>query len=281
MASYDLAVGPPSRFIVGIYNEKRGPVGFGTVPMRFFFLSKDQPTGTAAPQPGPVATASYLPLPGSAPAPGDTSKPAYLATDQRGVYAAQVAFDRPGYWGVEATVDLDGPKTIKKGFKVLPAHEVPAVGDAAVASQNLTVAQAATSPAAVDSRASASAPVPDAELHQSTVAQAMAEKRPVVLVIATPTYCESLFCGPVTDMVAGLTKDYPDRARYIHVEVWKNYEAQELNDAAREWIARGEGATEPWVFLIGADGKVSLRLDNVATRQELEPHLRGLPAVAA
>lgn len=279
VASYDLAVGPPARFILGIFNEKRGPVGYGTVPMKFFFLGTEQPTGT--PQPGPTATGSYLPLPGSPPPPADTSKTTYLSTEQRGVYAAQIAFDRPGVWGVEATVDLDGPNVIRLGFKVLPAHEVPAPGDAAPASQNLTVAAAGTSPGAVDSRASGTTPVPDPELHQGTVAQALAEKRPVLLVVSTPTYCESLFCGPVTDVVAGLAKDYGDRARFIHIEVYKNYEKQELNDAAREWIARGKSINEPWVFLVGADGKVSFRLDNVATRGELEPHMRALPAMGA
>lgn len=279
VASYDLAVGPPGRLILGMFNEARGPIGYGTVPMRFFFLGTDQPSGT--PQPGPTATGTYLPLPGSPPPPADTSKTAYLPTDQRGVYATQVAFDRPGFWGVEATADLDGPQTVRVAFQVLPARQVPAAGDAAIASQNLTVAAAATSPSAVDSRASATAPVPDPELHQTTVAQALAEKRPVLLVISTPTYCESRFCGPVTEMAAELAKQHGDRARFIHIEVWKDFRAKQLNDAAKEWIARGEDVNEPWVFLIGADGKVTVRLDNVAGRGELEPQLRALPTMRA
>lgn len=279
VASYDLAVGPPGRFTLGIFNEARGPIGYGTVPMRFFFLGTDKPSGT--PQPGPTATGAYLPLPGSPPPPADTSKTVYLSTDQRGVYATQVAFDRPGVWGVEATVDLDGPNTIKVGFKVLPAREVPGVGDPAIASQNLTLDAAATSPAAVDSRASATAPVPDPELHQTTVAQALAEKRPVLLVISTPTYCESRFCGPVTEVASELAKQYADRARFIHIEFWKDFRAEQLNDAAKEWIGRGESVNEPWAFLIGTDGRIAVRLDNIATRGELEPPLRSLPPMPA
>ncbi|MGH9896959.1 MAG: hypothetical protein ACREA0_34165, partial [bacterium] len=205
----------------------------------------------------------------------------YLPTDQRGVYAAQVPFDRAGFWEVEATVDLGGPQTARSTFKVLPSHQVPAPGDAAPASQSLTVSTPGAAPAAIDSRASEATPVPDPELHQTTVAQALAEKRPVLLVISTPTYCVSQFCGPVTDMVAELAKAYGNRARFIHIEVWKDYKAQQLNDAAREWIARGENVNEPWVFLIGADGKISIRLDNVASRTELEPALRSLPILQA
>ena len=101
--------------------------------------------------------------------------------------------------------------------------------------------------------------------------------------ISTPTYCVSLFCGPVTDMVSGLAKDYANRARFIHVEVWKDYKAQQLNDAAKEWIARtpDQDINEPWVFLIGADGKIAARFDNVVTRSELEPLLQKLPPMKA
>lgn len=282
VASYDLAVGPPARFLIGIFNQSRGPIGYGTVPLRFFYLGVDKPqTGTVQAQPGPTATGSYLPLAGSPPPSGDTSKALYLPTDQRGVYTAQVPFDRAGYWGVEATVDLGGPQTVRIPFQVLPSHQVPAPGDAAPASQNLTVSTPGAAPATIDSRASETTPVPDPELHQTTVAQALTEKRPVLLVISTPTYCESRFCGPVTDMAGELAKEYGNRARFIHIEVWKDYRAQQLNDAAQEWIARGQDINEPWVFLIGADGKVTLRSDNVASRIEIEPALRSLPAMRA
>jgi len=274
-ASYDLAVGPPSRVMFGMFNEAKGPIGYGTAALSFFFLGENSAAGT--PQPGPTATGTYLPLPGSPSPPADTSKPVYLPTEQRGVYAADVAFDRPGFWGVSAVIDLDGSQKVNKAFKVLPKHDVPMPGDPAPATQNLTVSNPGAPPEAIDSRASAGSPVPDADLHQTTVAQALAEKRPVLLVVSTPTYCVSLFCGPITDLVGELAKQYGDRARFIHVEVWKDFKAQQLNDAAREWIARGADINEPWVFLIGADGKVAARFDNIATRGEMEALLQKLP----
>jgi hypothetical protein len=275
VASYDVAVGPAGRFMFGMFNEAKGPIGYGTAAFSFFFLGTNSAGETR--QPGPTATATYIPLPGSPPPPGDATKPVYLPTDQRGVYAADVAFDKPGFWGVAAVVDLGGPQEVKTAFKVLPKHAVPAVGDAAPATQNLVVNSPGASPESIDSRASANTPVPDAELHQTTVAQALAEKRPVVLVVSTPTYCVSLFCGPVTDMVADLAKTYATKARFIHIEVWKDYKAQLLNDAAKEWIARGEDINEPWIFVIGADGKVSARFDNIVTKSDLEPLLQALP----
>ena len=275
VASYDVAVGPASRFMFGMFNEAKGPIGYGTAAFSFFFLGTNSAGETR--QPGPTATATYLPLPGSPPPPGDATKPVYLPTDQRGVYAADVAFDKPGFWGVSAVVDVGGPQEVKTAFKVLPKHAVPAPGDAAPATQNLVVNSPGATPESIDSRAAANTPVPDADLHQTTVAQALAEKRPVVLVVSTPTYCVSLFCGPVTDMVADLAKTYSAKARFIHIEVWKDYKAQQLNDAAKEWIARGEDINEPWVFVIGADGKISARFDNIVTKSDLEPLLQALP----
>jgi len=162
VASYDLAVGPPGRFILGIFNEAKGPVGYGTLPFSFFFLGETSAAGT--PQPGPTATATYLPLPGSPPPPADSSKPVYLPSSDRGVYAADVAFDRPGYWGVSVTVDLGGPQKVNTAFKVLAKHAVPAPGDAAPATQNRCHDRGASS----TRTASASAGAPTDRSHANT-----------------------------------------------------------------------------------------------------------------
>ncbi len=277
-ASYDLAVGPPARFIVGVVNTEKGPVGYGTVELRFFYLGKGGANDLA--KPGPTATGRYLPLPGSPPPPAGADKPVYLSETERGVYAADVAFDQDGFWGVAVTAELDKKEAATATFKVSPAHTVPVPGDPALPSDNLTVDTPGAAAEAIDSRAGGGDPVPDPELHRTTVKQALDAGRPVLLVISTPTFCVSLFCGPVTDMVGELAAQYADRASFVHVEVWKDYEAKQLNDAAKDWIARGEDINEPWVFLIGADGKITARWDNVATRGEIEPLLQKLPVIA-
>lgn len=276
VASFDLAIGPPSRFIVGLFSPERGNIGYGTVGLRFSFLGTTQ--ASDRPEQGPTATASFLPLPGSEqmPPPRD---PALLRPSQgRGVYAAQVGFDRSGFWEVKVTADVKGigTRSATAAFRVLPRHAVPAPGDPAPASENLTLASPVP-PAAIDSRAGSDRAVPDPELHQATIAEAVRDRVPVLAVFSTPTFCVSRFCGPVTDMVADLAKRYDDRARFVHVEIWKDFENNELNEAAAEWLTRngGEG-NEPWVFLIGADGNVAARWDNVATPAEIEPLLRDL-----
>jgi hypothetical protein len=87
----------------------------------------------------------------------------------------------------------------------------------------------------------------------------------------------SRFCGPVTDMVAELAAEYGDRADFIHVEIWADFQEGAVNEAAADWLLREGDLEEPWVFLIGADGRVVARWDNVATRSEIEPYLEDLP----
>ena len=99
------------------------------------------------------------------------------------------------------------------------------------------------------------------------------------MVFATPVYCTSRFCGPVTDMVQELARAYADRASFVHVEIWQDFEKQVLTKAAAEWLLRNNDLNEPWVFVIGADGRITARFDNVVTRDEVEPLLRALPVI--
>jgi hypothetical protein len=132
---------------------------------------------------------------------------------------------------------------------------------------------------AVDSRAGTAGDIPDPEMHRTTIAAALAAHRPVVAVFSTPVYCVSRFCGPVTDMVDELAKTYGDRASFVHVEIWRDFQGQAINKAAADWLLRNNDLNEPWVFVIGADGKIVARFDNVVTKQEVEPLVRQLPVI--
>jgi hypothetical protein len=84
--------------------------------------------------------------------------------------------------------------------------------------------------AAIDSRAVTTGQVP--ELHQATLADAVARDRPAVLVFASPAFRQSRFAGALTGLVADLAGEHSDRAAFIHVELWRDFPQRELNDAA-------------------------------------------------
>ena len=82
-------------------------------------------------------------------------------------------------------------------------------------------------------------------------------------------------------MVDELSHQYGDRADFVHVEIWRDFQNKVVNKSAAEWVLRDEQLNEPWVFVIGADGRITARFDNVATREEIEPLLEALPVIGA
>jgi len=278
VASFDLTAGRPQRFLVGLVRaDNERLVGFGTIQLAFAFSgTKDRPLASA--RPGPSAPARFLPIPGEKADPS-TPGPSFVeASTANGVYSAEpVTFSEPGFWQVDVTARIAGKDYRAEGrFEVLAKSPVPAVGDPAPRTENPLAGQAGVNPRSIDSRADATAPVPDPELHSTTIAQALDARRPMVVVVSTPTFCQSRFCGPITEAVSALAKRYGDRMAFVHLEVWRDYEKNELNPAAQEWIDAdrdGEG-NEPWTFVIGSDGLVKYRFDNVASDDELESAVR-------
>jgi hypothetical protein len=274
-ASFELVAGQESRFLVGLTNAGNRFVGGGSVDLAFAFLGEDQ---AGEPEPAGEATAAFLPIPGQEDRPAPEVPTAIAAEEARGVYAAGVTFDRPGFYEVAVSAGLGGGQARGTGaFEVVDGPQVPAPGERAPRTENHVLGEPGVAEEAIDSRA-ATTGIPDPELHEATIAEAIRAGRPALVVFATPVYCVSRFCGPVTDMVAALAAEYGDRAEFIHVEIWANFQESAINEAAADWLLRDGDLEEPWVFLIGADGRVAARWDNVATRAEIEPYLQDLSA---
>lgn len=274
VASYDLVAGRAGRFIVGLLAADQSQlVGFGTAELRFAYLGQRGAVSSTVPA-GPPMTAQFLPVPGQnidLATPG----PRFVRGSQGiGVYGVSgVTFDRAGFWQVIATAMLDGKRrSAEAAFEVTDRSLLPGPGDLAPRTENPIAGAAGVDPRSIDSRADAQTPIPDPELHRTTVAGALAAGRPLMVVVSTPTYCQSRFCGPITDSVSALAKRYGDRMDFVHLEVWKNFENKEVNKAAAEWIypPGSSDAQEPWVFVVGRDGRIAQRFDNVATDAELE-----------
>lgn len=271
IASYDLVANQPSRFLVGL-QLGTDLVGFGEVELTFRPFDEAR-----APANRPPMRAEYRLIPGQdVPLEGETRK----IEDGKGigVYVADgVSFDKPGSWSVKIALTLDGKQeTVSTPFQVLPESAIPAVGEMAPRTVNHLPGAPDVPPKAVDSRAEDGKPLPDPELHAMTVADAIASGQPVMVVISTPVYCQSRFCGPITDAVQVVAAKYGDRMKFVHLEVWRDFEGKAINKAAAEWIypTKDSPAQEPWTFVIGRDGKITHRFDNVASDAELDAAAR-------
>ncbi len=272
VASYELVIDRDQRFLVGLFSDDEGMVSHGAAELAFSFLGEEG-NMLDEPAPGPDATATFVPVPGSPESTESESAAFTSPSDARGVYGAEaVRFDQAGFWEVAVDIEIDGTQhSATAAFKVLEESNVPVPGDPAPRTQNLLPGDPDAPPDAVDSRAEDDGAVPDPELHEETVASAIDAGRPIMVVISTPVYCVSRFCGPITDTVQDLAQEYGDRMDFVHLEVFKDFEANTLNKAAVEWIwpdRQGEPA-EPWVFLVNARGTVIERWDNVASERSL------------
>jgi hypothetical protein len=287
VASFDVHVRDDARLLAGLFTPERQLLAFGEVTFQLGYLGEEAGGETELTQ---QATATYLPIPGMEPA-GASDRPTLLTdASGNGVYAAEVDLDRPGNWGLRVVAELDDGRTLEGQaiFTVLAEPEVPDVGDPAPRSENLTlddVAAGRARPVALDSRAQDDdtpvGDIPDPHLHDRTVAASIEAGRPVLVAVATPVYCVSRFCGPLTGVISDLAIEYEAVVDTVHLEVWEDFDAQELNPAAAEWIQTETGGNEPWVFLVGTDGTITHRWDNVLDVAELRAALDELPPLPA
>jgi hypothetical protein len=280
VASFDLAVDRDERFTIGFFAADNRVLAYGDITLRFAFAgTADAPRQEVTP--GPPAEATFLPVAGQGVDPDHPGPELVAPSEARGVYGANgVRFDEAGNWVVTAEGEYDGRAfETQAAFQVKAEPQVVAVGDPAPSTQNPLPGDPSVPPTAIDSRAD-DGEIPDPALHSTTIADALAADRPVVVVVSTPVYCVSRFCGPITDEVDELAHEYGDRVAFVHLEVWGDFENQVVNPAATEWIFPSDGsdAREPWVFVIGADGVVQARFDNVATDAELRAAVEAVAA---
>lgn len=208
---------------------------------------------------------------------------------RRGIFVADIEFDQagaavadsaaPGTWELHATFDyagLDGnmpvrPLTIGDVVEVRAKHRAPFIGDAAPLSDTPTAADTD------DLSTISSSPQPDPALYRLSVADAVRAGQPAVITFATPAFCVSATCGPQVSELSALAAQYQGQANFVHIEVYQDPHlidpgnpARELAPAVNEWGL----VSEPWTFVVGADGRIAARFEQYVPPDVLEAALR-------
>ena len=185
---------------------------------------------------------------------GDPDSPEY-------VYASELELEGPGTWRIMAVVREAGgttgwvnvtdavvdqfPKIPDVGEEV-PGVHTPTVDDVADVSE-------------IDTRQ------PPSTMHEEDLADVLGS-RPVVLLFATPAYCVSRVCGPVADVTEQVNEERSDDATFIHMEI---YEDNDPSKPVRPQVAAFGLPTEPWLFVIDEQGRVSTRIEGAFSVREL------------
>jgi hypothetical protein len=145
--------------------------------------------------------------------------------------------------------------------------QAPAVGSKAIPSKTPTIASTHGNLKALTTRTP-----PDTRLLEYSVAGSLAAHKRFVLVFATPKFCQSRTCGPVVDVVDAVRKQFTGSGiRFIHVEVFKdNNPGLGYNKWFKEWHL----PSEPWIFLVGSDGRIKARFEGSVSVEELAASVR-------
>ncbi len=117
-------------------------------------------------------------------------------------------------------------------------------------------------------------------LHDKTIEAALDTGRPLALLIATPAFCETAYCGPVLDVLLELQPEFPG-VEFLHAEVYQNPNEADGN-FLDERVRRSPTVVdlglpfEPTLFLVRPDRTIVDRIDNVYDNTELREALERL-----
>jgi len=178
------------------------------------------------------------------------------------IYVVHAAIPRPGkYWVLAKPV---GGRPISGLGNLIVRRRTfsPAIGSRAYPSRTPTLRSAHGDAAVVTTRTP-----PDLQLLRYSIAESIAAHQPFVVVFATPKFCTSRTCGPVVDVLDSVRRKFArSDIRFIHVEIYKH------NDPTKgfnRWVHEWHLPTEPWVFLVGRDGRIKSKFEGSVSPSEL------------
>jgi hypothetical protein len=195
--------------------------------------------------------------------PGQSEAAAGGATS---IYVAHFRVADPGTYTIVAQPEGAAIQGVGN-LKVAQHPQAAAVGDQAVASHTPTLASTHG-----DVRGLTTANPPDRSLLRYSVADSLAAHVAFVLVFATPKYCQSRTCGPIVDVAKAVQKRFAGRGvRFIHVEI---YTDNDPSLGTNRWVKEWRLPSEPWVFLVGRDGRIKGRFEASVSFNELAAAVR-------
>lgn len=183
------------------------------------------------------------------------------------LYVTHLRFTRPGKYWVLA-VPIGGKPIQALGNIVVRTKTLsPSIGSKAIPSRTPTLASVHGDLSKLTTRVP-----PDRALLRYSIAGSLEAHKPFVVVFATPKFCASRTCGPVVDVVDAVRKRFAKTdIRFIHVEIYKD------NDPAKgfnRWVKEWHLPTEPWVFLVGRDGRIQAKFEGSISVPELSSAIR-------
>jgi hypothetical protein len=276
-----------NRYPFGVFERDRTQVSDAEVALYFAKVPPTKGKGSTT-EPG-AATGSLTPKeaaeraldqPAKGPFPASIesmqTKPAFRAQTTSSdpdaasvVYSTQVNFPSNGEWRVAALVK-EGDKltaTLLTTSAVVGASsKVPQVGQKAPLIHTPTPADVGGDLSKITTR------IPPDTQNEVDYADVLG-KEPIVLLFATPQFCQSRVCGPVVDVAEQVKQLYGDKAAFIHMEI---YNDNDPSKHVRPQVRAFHLPSEPWLFAIGRNGRIEAVIEGAFGVEELTRVVKGL-----
>jgi hypothetical protein len=190
-----------------------------------------------------------------------------IADPVKAIYVGHLSVPAPGTYYVLAR-PIGGVRIGGLRELLVKSHSAaPPVGARAYPSQTPTIASAGGRLARLTTRVP-----PDRALVRYSVADSLAAHVPFVVTFATPRFCTSRTCGPVVDVVDSVRRRYARSGiRFIHVEIYKDNDPRQ---GENRWVHEWHLPSEPWTFLVDADGRIEAKFEGSLSVRELTQAVR-------
>lgn len=266
-----------NRYPFGVFERDRTQIPDAEVALYFAKAPTPDPKAKSKPgNKGPTAQAQAQALdePAIGPFPASieslATQPAFRAkTTSDDPDAATVVYSTPvdvpsdGEWRIAALIkegnEIKGtllPSAVVGEFSGIPrpGQEAPAIHTPTAGDVGGDLAQITTR-------------IPPDTQNKVDYAEALG-REPIVLLFATPQFCQSRVCGPVVDVAEQVKQEYGDEAAFIHMEIFND---NDPGKGVRPQVRAFNLPSEPWLFTIDRRGRVSAVVEGAF----------GLPALTA
>lgn len=256
-----------NRFPFGVFEPDRTPVSDAEVAL---YVSK-VPRTTPGVEPGEEAKgaaaraqkeALEAPALGPFPAAVETiaTEPAFRAQTTTSdpdaatvAYSTTLDFTSDGEWRIAALI-REGEEltaTLLPSAVVGEFSQIPRVGEKAPPIHTPTADDVGGDLSEITTR------VPPDTQNRVDFADVLGEK-PIVLLFATPQFCQSRVCGPVVDVAEQVKEEHGEEAEFIHMEIFND---NDPSKDVRPQVRAYHLPTEPWLFVIDRHGTIRTALE--------------------
>jgi len=247
----------PNRIVVTVSDPNNRELAKPDVAASFTFRSTDDPALAPVEVPGMFI---------------------WVVRGGKAAYVAEMTLPRPG--GYDATITLDGPagRVGSAGFTMVAREQspTPAIGAPAPSVRTPIAADVGGNLQLLSSDV-----FPDPRFYEHSVDELLAAGRPFVFTIYSPAFCPTTACGPLLRYMKEIATEF-SALTFVHAEpyvmrdlggrIQPEYEGNGY--AWASWSQAYGIPVEPYVFVVGADGRIVASFELIVGSDEIRAAIR-------